>query len=247
MLFFNEEAKSPQELFYNKELKLEQLSEKINNIFKVKTKDKYIDYILKVYQDQKLAQTEYKMLSKLKNIPKIPQILESGFKTEFSFILMTKFPGLDLFEYTQTSGYFSEWELKPIIKQILEILRDIHKEGIIHQDIKPENIVYSEDTKEAFLVDFEHKQTRLYQSPEQMKNSTNITSKTDIFSLGLCIPMLLHGENLKYNGKTENYKIPINCSPELQDFLICILDPIPTHRYSAEEALNHEWLDNCLE
>ncbi len=126
-----------------------------------------------------------------------------------------------------------EGEVKPgdafsIVKQIGSGLSKAHTHGIIHQDIKPENIVVTNDNI-LKIVDFGiacliHKNkavqnretmgTRAYMSPEQTFGC-DIDHRTDIWSLGVVFYELLAG-HLPFRGEYEQtiiYAI-INEKPE---------------------------------
>lgn len=83
-------------------------------------------------------------------------------------------------------------------------LRDIHLRGLIHRDIKPANIMKFKDQDRVKIIDFgivkgeqfnqitltsANPGTLLYMSPEQLLHK-KLTSKTDIFSLGVTMCML---------------------------------------------------------
>ena len=111
---------------------------------------------------------------------------------------------------------FNNEEIMNIIKQIASGLALLHDKGIIHNDIKPANIVYitdQNDKKQYFITDFgisleiktlvknENKnklasaKTVVYASPEKLEG--NYTEpKSDIFSLGVVIYELAGGKDM---------------------------------------------------
>ncbi len=102
---------------------------------------------------------------------------------------------------------FSEKEIKEIIKQIMAALDVLHREGIIHRDVKPENIFITEEGKiklgdlgivylageESLTKTGEAVGTLAYMAPEQFA-SKEPTEKIDYYSLGILIYEMSKGE-----------------------------------------------------
>lgn len=138
------------------------------------------------------------------------------------YILMEYFPGLTFKSYAaQNNGEDLRENIETIIENIARALIYIHKQGIIHRDIKPDNILVSE-TGEIRLIDFSIavKQkpslwTRLttskkkkaagtpsYMAPEQIRNES-VLPATDLYSFGVTIFEILTGE-LPFVGNDQN-------------------------------------------
>jgi len=84
---------------------------------------------------------------------------------------------------------FDEYSIRNIAKSIILSLRFIHKYGICHCDVKPENIIVSKDYQKIFLIDYGL--SRFYR-----KNGKHIELKTDIMPSGTIKYMSVH-TNLK--------------------------------------------------
>merc|ERR1712168_1348592 len=65
-----------------------------------------------------------------------------------SFILIMERPekAVDLFDYIREKGKINEREAKIIFKQVLGAVNHIHHSGVVHRDIKDENIVLNRET-----------------------------------------------------------------------------------------------------
>lgn len=237
-LFINDDANSVRELFYHDNIKLHTLFDNINVIV---MNGKELPLILKTLCIQSVANTEVKNLKKLKNVKGIPKLFSYKVSMNFSYIIIEKSRGKELFSYINK---LSLYELRGITKKILHILRDIHRKGIIHYDIKPENIMYDNKTGEVMIIDFGGGHTLLYQSPEHVK-SLPVTEKSDVWSLGVSLYVIMNGRYL-FDNKAEilHKKIifPHEWSSDFTDFLSCLLERDPVNRSSVDELLLHEWL-----
>ncbi|MGE4548567.1 MAG: Stk1 family PASTA domain-containing Ser/Thr kinase [Intestinibacillus sp.] len=132
------------------------------------------------------------------------------------YIVMELMEGITLKEYLQKKGHLSWQESLFFAQQIARALSHAHSRGIIHQDIKPQNIIILRDGT-AKVTDFgiasfaaaADQETRVVQeaigsvhyiSPEQAKGST-IDFRTDLYSLGVVMYEMLTGK-LPFEGET---------------------------------------------
>lgn len=152
---------------------------------------------------------------------------------------------------------YSEAKLKGLLIQILQILDYLHKKGICHRDIKPGNILLTQEGAPV-LVDFgaarymnrNHTQTVLathgFSSPEQALGRKDTGPWSDIYSLGATFYSLLMGES-PVRGEERMIKDtmrPIALSSSLsasysKNFLKTIdkaLSPRVENRYASAEA-----------
>jgi serine/threonine-protein kinase len=101
----------------------------------------------------------------------------------------------------EQGGTFGREELVSLLRPVAEVLDYIHRRGLVHLDIKPENILISEDGQ-AVLADFgsarrigatTHEGTPKYFSPEQAAGDRPVSPKTDIYSLAVVAYEMLAG------------------------------------------------------
>eukprot|EP00484_Ammonia_sp_Unknown_P029854 CAMPEP_0197049490 /NCGR_PEP_ID=MMETSP1384-20130603/24623_1 /TAXON_ID=29189 /ORGANISM="Ammonia sp." /LENGTH=790 /DNA_ID=CAMNT_0042481771 /DNA_START=98 /DNA_END=2470 /DNA_ORIENTATION=+ len=154
-----------------------------------------------------------------------------------------------------------------IVYGVLQALATIHEHGIVHNDIKPHNIL-SNKYGEIKLGDFGtaltmHGKKRLtkncgtqrYQSPEKVyKQPLSFTTKTDLWSLGVTAYELLFGD--KYNADDELAfvtNIPqlnskeYGVSAECCHFIQQCLTYDDGKRPSAQQLLKHDWFTKRLD
>jgi serine/threonine protein kinase len=152
--------------------------------------------------------TEAKALAKLdnQNIVNVYALRE----TEFGlFMVMEYLQAKTISEWLRDKGRFSVKETIDITKQILNAIGHAHKIGVIHRDIKPNNILLGEN-REVKVMDFglakvvmDHSSqstvthaaagTLYYMSPEQIKGLKNVDQRSDIYSIGMTIYEMLAG------------------------------------------------------
>ena len=149
-------------------------------------------------------ETEAQLIARLEHLHIVP-LYDYWREPNNAYLVMRWLRGGNLFKSIQKEG---PWELPRaahLIEQIASALATAHRNGIIHRDLSPANILLDEDNN-AFLADFgiakdiveDHtKDERLYGSPaymapEQIK-SEEISARTDIYSLGIVVYQLLTG------------------------------------------------------
>jgi len=133
---------------------------------------------------------------------------------EFPVLTMQLLKGETLAHYLQTVGRIELDNVLPVVDQMCLALEAAHKEGIIHRDFKPSNIMVERSSGHVHVVvtDFglacltgdEPDSTNLtvtggivgtpdYMAPEQLSND-EVTAQSDIYALGLVIFELVTGE-----------------------------------------------------
>nr|XP_020656599.1 mitogen-activated protein kinase kinase kinase 8 isoform X4 [Pogona vitticeps] len=174
--------------------------------------------------------------------------------------------GGSVLEKVESCGPMRSFEIIWVTKHILKGLEFLHSKRVIHQDIKPSNIVFM--STKAVLVDFglsvqmtedvyypkELRGTEIYMSPEVILCRGH-TTKADIYSLGATIIHMQTGippwVNRYPRAAYPSYlyiihkqappleDISEDCSTSMRMFLEAALERNPNQRPSATELLKH--------
>ncbi|XP_066484126.1 mitogen-activated protein kinase kinase kinase 8 isoform X2 [Tiliqua scincoides] len=177
--------------------------------------------------------------------------------------------GGSVLEKVESCGPMREFEIISVTKHILKGLEFLHSKGVIHQDIKPSNIVFM--STKAVLVDFglsvqmtediyypkELRGTEIYMSPEVILCRGH-TTKADIYSLGATIIHMQTGNPpwvtrypraaypsylyIIHKQAPPLEDIAADCSSGMRRLLEAALERNPNQRPSAMELLKHEAL-----
>jgi serine/threonine protein kinase/Tfp pilus assembly protein PilF len=138
----------------------------------------------------------------------VVRIFDLGEAECAKFISMEYIDGRDLKSIVRERGKLPPEEAAGIIEQICQGLEAAHSEGVIHRDLKPQNIILDKHGRIA-VMDFGIARSREcegltrtgdvlgtpeYMSPEQAKGE-EIDSRSDLFSLGVIFYELLTGKS----------------------------------------------------
>ncbi|HEY9672143.1 MAG TPA: serine/threonine-protein kinase [Waterburya sp.] len=103
---------------------------------------------------QKRFEREAKILGRLGSHSQIPRLL-NYFVADGEFYLVQEYVrGSTMARLVRRSGCFSEEQVKRFLREMLHLLHYVHKQQVIHRDIKPQNIIRCQDDGRLVLIDF---------------------------------------------------------------------------------------------
>ena len=144
--------------------------------------------------------------------PNIVKVYDVSFGDMIQYIVMEYIDGITLKEYIDRQGIIEWKDVLHLTTQILKALQHAHECGIVHRDIKPQNIMLLQDgtikVTDFGIARFSDKATRTmtdqaigsvhYIAPEQARGD-NTDGKTDIYSVGVMLYEMLTGR-LPFDG-----------------------------------------------
>ncbi len=192
--------------------------------------------------------------------PHIVRIFEYGDESDLHYILMDYIDGQNLKYYTLTGGSMEPARALDYALQIAEGLDTAYKNGVVHRDIKPQNIVINSQGV-AKITDFGLARSRetvtltqsnvfmgtaYYIPPEQAESGRSADIRSDLYSVAAVLFEMLSGRP-PYEGDTAvdivvkhmNDKVPSICAirPELprdfDTFMQKAMAKLPVDRYST--------------
>jgi len=173
-------------------------------------------------------------------------------------LVMEHLSGGTIWDVVKESGPLSESDARIVIGDTLSALEHMHGEGIVHRDVKLENLVYESERRDKVkLIDlglcglWEEGMAPLVRvcgtlefiAPEVLTEA--YTSKCDLWCVGVVAHMLLTGQTpgrIQRDSTVELSPRLAYCSVEAQKFVAELLSVNPEVRPSAAEALQHDWL-----
>ncbi len=153
---------------------------------------------------------EARTVAKLRH-PNIVAVYAAGEADGLLYFAMEFVPGESLRDRMTRESPMSSEDGLPVLRDLALALDYAHSAGIVHRDVKPENVLLDRDTGRAMLTDFGVARAlsagdgRLtgtgfvlgspkYMSPEQASGDSNLDGRSDIYSLGLVGYELFSGE-----------------------------------------------------
>jgi serine/threonine protein kinase len=147
--------------------------------------------------------------AKVLDHPNVVRAIEYCGTGPHPFLVMEFVDGESVGQRVERAGAIPEAESVRLIAQVCDGLQRAHKQGLVHRDVKPDNILITRDgvaklTDLGLVKDIEADLnltktgrglgTPHYMAPEQFRNAKNVDIRGDVYSLGATLYAMVTGE-----------------------------------------------------
>lgn len=210
-------------------------------------------------------QREARAVARLKD-PGVVAVYDQGVDGRYPFLVMELVEGGTLRELLQERGPMPPHAVAAVLRPVLRGLAVAHRAGLVHRDVKPENVLVSDDG-DVKIADFglvravaEAKitstsvilGTAAYLSPEQV-GTGDASSRSDVYGVGILTYELLTGQT-PFTGDTalavayqrmDNDVPPPSAAisgvpPQFDEFVACATARRPADRYADAQDMGEE-------
>ncbi|KAK6127330.1 hypothetical protein DH2020_038931 [Rehmannia glutinosa] len=210
----------------------------------------------------------------MRRLPKHPNVvsLKDTYEDDSAVhIVMELCEGGELFDRIVARGHYTERAAAAVTRTIVEVIQNCHEHGVIHRDLKPENFLFANNKETAPLkaIDFglsvffkpgerfdEIVGSPYYMAPEVLRR--NYGPEIDVWSAGVILYILLCGAPPFWAETEQGVAQAIirsivdfkrdpwpKVSDKAKDLVKKMLNPDPKQRPTAQEVLDHPWLQNA--
>eukprot|EP00928_Gymnodinium_smaydae_P078933 TRINITY_DN62986_c0_g1_i1.p1 TRINITY_DN62986_c0_g1~~TRINITY_DN62986_c0_g1_i1.p1 ORF type:complete len:354 (+),score=58.90 TRINITY_DN62986_c0_g1_i1:78-1139(+) len=178
------------------------------------------------------------------------------------YFVTERLEGESLQDHIERQKGLDEDEAKRVSRAMCEGIEFLHRNGVVHRDVKPSNVLFSCQAlcpDELKLIDFSHAGvgpigeaaefdhhlgTAGYVAPEILCQRGTYNDKCDVFSFGCTVHAMLANMRLPRRHARAGIItcLPAGVSAECRSFVDALLAPNPEDRPSAAEALRNPWL-----
>lgn len=200
--------------------------------------------------------------------PGVVKVLYTFEDPKYFYIIMDMYEGGDLYKLMRKYQRLNECVAYLIMMQLVPAIYYLHQRGIVHRDIKLENIVFTNEYDlKIGIIDFGLASVRFpndplittivgsahYIAPEVATGKPNKGYPADVWALGVTLYAMTTGKFLSPANMDNDraymtavvmnpIEIPQGISPALRDLLSKMLDKNPDTRITLEGVWEHPWM-----
>lgn len=167
--------------------------------------------------------------------PNIVTIYDTGEARGVCYIAMEFLRGGDLLRFARPENLLPAEQAVSIVARVADALGYAHREGVVHFDVRPGNIMYDADSDTVKVTDFGIARIGPAQaphaSPEQLSGAP-VDGRSDLYSLGVTLHQLLCGRLPSAPGFAD-----ADLPPGAADVLERALAQDPAERFQTAEEL----------
>nr|BBA49244.1 serine/threonine-protein kinase pim-like [Oryzias latipes] len=199
------------------------------------------------------------MVSKDPPFPGIIRMLDF-YKTPYNWVIVTEKPEntQDLYEYITISKRLREDTAREFLGQVIQALLHCHSRGVVHMDVKDENLLVDLTTLELKLIDFGSAEflepdkvydmfhgTAAYGPPERLTQGCYKALPSEVWSLGILLYDMVHGD-IPFGNDRELLLGELRFEKDLSEDCVALikwcLSRTPEERPMLKDILAHPWM-----
>jgi serine/threonine protein kinase len=201
---------------------------------------------------------EVALMQQLQDVPGVIKLLDYFEMNHSYFIVMERFHCKDLFDFISEEGPLPESLAKDLFKQILQTIVGCHKRGIVHRDIKDENILIDLKTFKTKVIDFgsgdyiedkvchRFQGTRVYSPPEWINSRAYRPEGLTVWSLGVLLYDMVCGDvpfecDAQISRAQLTWFPQLKLSEEVKSLITGCLMVNTQDRLTLADVVDHPW------
>jgi serine/threonine protein kinase len=204
---------------------------------------------------------EVTLMQQVIDVPGVVKLLDHFDMDNSYYIVMECFNSKDMFDFISEQGPLSEEVTKNLFLQVVNIVIQCHSKGVLHRDIKDENLLINLTNHQVKLIDFgsatylhegiytKFEGTKLYSPPEWIKHQKYTADGLTVWSLGILLYDMLCGD-IPYEVEQQILEAQLVWSPQLRlsqevkNLVRLCLTPDPEERINLEQLVIHPWFSS---
>jgi len=203
---------------------------------------------------------EVALMRTVADVPGVIRLIDFFELPDCFFLILERMDNCkDLFDYISEAGHLTENVARHFFRQVLTAVEGCHARGVLHRDIKDENLLVDTKTLRLKLIDFgsgsrlrdeiysDFDGTRVYAPPEWIKFRRYRADGLTVWSLGVLLYDMVNGDipfetDSQIKRANVHFRTELRLSTECQDLVRRCLEVDVGSRITLEEMRAHPWL-----